>query len=304
MPVKATSKLRELMAADGCIVAPGCYDALTAQMVQEAGFPAVYLSAWGIHHSQFGLPHIGVLTVTEVAELARRIAAAVDIPLIVDVEHGFGGPFEVRRTVQELEGAGAAGIAIHDQVRGQGWMLRTDDVTAALVTEEQMTSKIAAAKDAQTDPDFVVIGRTESARISAEESVRRAQLWAAAGADVAMVIASPWLPYYRPDITVPRDEFHQMLRDWMAAIDAPLAIHSPFGIDYTISEVNELGIGMWIIPQACLGFAAASVRNALQAFGKDELREFNNSHAHLSLAGFSELVNQSSYSEIAQRYNV
>lgn len=304
MPVKATSKLRELMAADGCIVAPGCYDAFTAEMVQEAGFPAVYLSAWGIHHTQLGLPHIGVLSLTEVVEQAHKIAAAVDIPLIVDAEHGFGGPFEVRRAVREFETAGVAGIAIHDQVRGQGWMLRTDDVTAALVTDEQMTSKIAAAKDAQTDPDFVVIGRTESARISAEESVRRAQLWAGAGADLAMVIASPWLPYYRPDVTVPRDEFHQMLRDWMAAIDAPLAIHSPFGIDYTISEVNELGLGMWIIPQACLGFAAASVRNALQAFGKDELREFNNNHAHLSLAGFSEIVNQSSYSEIAQRFNV
>jgi 2-methylisocitrate lyase-like PEP mutase family enzyme len=300
---KATSRLRELIAEDGCVVAPGCFDAFSARLVQEAGFPATYFSMAGYHYSQLGLPHLGVANMTEFLDHARKIAGAIDIPLILDAEHGFGTAFDIRRAVREFERAGIAGLHIHDQVRGQGWMVRSDNVMADLLPIDAMATKIKAAKEAQTDPDFVVIGRTESTRVSSEEAVKRCNAYLEAGADLAMPMASPWLYYGRPS-PAPREELHELLSGWVADINGQIVIHSPFGIDFTQDELSQLGVGMLVIPQACLGYAASGARDALAALQQGTLATYNQTRPHLSLGGFGEVINQPSYTEIAQRYQV
>lgn len=303
MLTKATSRLRELISGDRTVMAPGCYDAFSARLVQEAGFEATYFSMAGYHYAQLGLPHLGVTNMTEFIDHARKIAGAIDIPLILDAEHGFGTVFDIRRAVREFEKAGIAGLHMHDQVRGQGWMVRSDNVMADLMTIEGMAAKIQAAKDAQTDPDFVVIGRTESTRVSSEEAVARCNAYLAAGADLAMPMASPWLYYGRPS-PAPREELHELLSGWVRDINGKIVIHSPFGIDFTEDELTELGVGMLVSPQACLGYAAAGVRDALAAMKQGNLAKYNESHPHLSLQAFGEVVDQWSYTDIAQRYNV
>lgn len=303
MTTKATTKLRELLAGPGTIAAPGCYDAFSARLVQEAGFPATYISVPGYHYAQLGLPHIGVATMTEFVDHVRKIAGAIDIPLIVDSENGFGGIHEVRRAVREFEKAGAAGLHLHDQARAMGWMVRTDNVMADIVPPKSMGGLIAAAKDAQTDADFVVIGRTESTRVSIEEAVMRCNVYVEAGADLAMPMLSPWLYYGRPS-PAPREELHQVISTFVGEVKAPIVLHSPFGIDFTVDELTELGVGAWVSPQACLGYAASGVRNALAAMKAGTLAEYNKTTPHLALDAFGVVVNQPSYTDIAKRFEL
>jgi 2-methylisocitrate lyase-like PEP mutase family enzyme len=301
--MKLTSKFRQLVAGQGCVVAPGCHDAMSARLIEEAGFPAAYLTLAGYHYSQLGLPHLGIATLTEWADHVHKIATAVDIPLIVDAEHGFGGPLEVRRAISELENAGASAVHIHDQARGLGWMVRSDDKTADLLGIDEMSAKIAAAVDVRSDPDFVLIGRTESSRESADEAVRRCNAWIDAGADLAMPMLSPWL-YYRRESPAPRDELHGIVRKWVAEINAPIIIHSPFGVDFTVRDVEELGVGIWVISQASLIFAAATTREALAALKDGTLREYAKRRPNLTHADLAEIFDHHKYTELAQRFGV
>jgi methylisocitrate lyase len=303
MVTRATTKLRKLIASDGAIMVPGCYDGLSARLVQRAGFAATYFSMAGYHYTQLGLPHLGVANLTEFIDHGRKIAGAVDIPLILDSEHGFGGAHDVRRAVREFEKAGVAGMHIHDQTRGQGWMVRNDNVMADLLPVEAMATKIAAAVDARTDPDFVIIGRTESTRVSSEEAVMRCNAYLEAGADMAMPMASPWLYFGRPK-PAPREELHELLSGWVESIKGPVVIHSPFGIDFTADELTGLGVKMLISPQASLGWSAAGARDSLRAFKDGTLASYNQSWEHVTIAEFAEILDQTAYTEIAQRFNV
>jgi methylisocitrate lyase len=183
-------------------------------------------------------------------------------------------------------------------------MVRTDDETADLVSIEEMSAKIEAAKDVQTDPDFVVIGRTESSRNSADEAVRRCNAWIAAGADLAMPMLSPWL-YYRRESPAPREELHGIVRKWVAEINAPIIIHSPFGVDFTTREVEELDVGVWVISQASLIFGAATTREALAALKDDgTLRDYAKRRPNLTHADLAEIFDHHKYTELAQRFGV
>src|SRR3954451_23674812 len=108
--------LRQLLAAGEMVLAPGCYDALGARLVEDAGFPAVYMTGFGSSASRLGRPDVGLMTLSEMVDNARRIAQAVEIPLIADADTGYGNPVNVVRTVREFEAAGAAAIHVEDQV--------------------------------------------------------------------------------------------------------------------------------------------------------------------------------------------
>ncbi|HEX9075974.1 MAG TPA: isocitrate lyase/PEP mutase family protein, partial [Anaerolineae bacterium] len=114
--MKSTTRLRSLLELSSILVAPGAADALTARLIQEAGFPAVYATGAGIANAQFALPDIGLLTMTEMVEQVQRLANAVDVPVIADADTGYGNPLSVQRTVREYEHAGIAAIQIEDQV--------------------------------------------------------------------------------------------------------------------------------------------------------------------------------------------
>ncbi len=180
------ARLRALLRAPGMVVAPGAYDGLTAMLVAQAGFPAVYMTGAGTSVAH-GYPDFGLLTETEMVANAARMARAVDIPLVADADTGYGNELNVVRTIRDYEIAGVAGIHIEDQVSPKRCGHLDDK---ELVPTEDWVAKIRAAVHARRDPDFMVIARTESlAVIGFEEAISRANAAVAAGADMIFVEA-------------------------------------------------------------------------------------------------------------------
>ena len=183
--MRPTERLRALLAQDSIIMAPGCHDALGAFFIQRAGFDAAYMTGYGVACSLLGRPDLGELTMTEMVSHARRMASAIDIPLICDADTGYGGPLNVQRTVREFQKAGVAGIHIEDQVEPK----RCAAMEGFQVTDlDTAVTKIRAAVAAKEDPDFVIIARTDCRPIlGLDHAIERARAFAEAGADVVYV---------------------------------------------------------------------------------------------------------------------
>ncbi len=192
------SKLRAALSAPGMVIAPGAYDGLTARLVAQAGFPAVYMTGAGTSVAH-GYPDFGLLTATEMVANAARMVRAVDVPVIADADTGYGNEINVVRTVMDYEQAGVAGIHIEDQVSPKRCGHLDDK---EIVPREDWIAKIRAAAATRRDPDFLVIARTDSrAVVSFDEAISRANEALANGADMAFVEA----PQTMDEITaVPR----------------------------------------------------------------------------------------------------
>lgn len=186
MKRRKTSILREMLRGSDLIVKPGAYDALSAQIIERAGFSVVGLSGYGISVSLLGKPDVGLVTMTEIVDACRRVAAAVDIPVIADADTGYGNAINVMRTTEEFILAGAAAIHIEDQVSPK----RCGHVAGKQVIGiDEAVGKFRAAARVrdELDPDFVIIARTDARGVrggSIEEVVRRANAYAEAGADM------------------------------------------------------------------------------------------------------------------------
>ena len=180
------AKLRALLREAGMVTAPGAYDGLTAMLVAQAGFPAVYMTGAGTSVSH-GYPDFGLLTASEMVANAGRMARAVDVPVIADADTGYGNELNVVRTVRDYEQAGVAGIHIEDQVSPKRCGHLDDK---EIVPREDWLAKIRSAVDARRSADFLVIARTDSrAVVGFDEAVERANAALAAGADMAFVEA-------------------------------------------------------------------------------------------------------------------
>src|SRR5579859_179438 len=183
----ASRRLRELLAGPEIVQAPGAYDALSARIVEAAGFPVVYMTGFGSSAGLLGRPDVGLLSAAEMVENARRMAAAISVPLIADADTGYGNPLNVMRTVELYEAAGVAGLHIEDQVAPKkcGHMEGKQVVPA-----EEMAQKLRAAVHARRDPDFLIIARTDArAVLGLDEALRRGRLYAEAGADMLFIEA-------------------------------------------------------------------------------------------------------------------
>ena len=185
-PLSAPARLRTLLAGPDLLAAPGAYDAITARLIEQAGFPAAYMTGAGVSAAR-GYPDYGLLTLSEMADSAGVIARSVAIPLISDADTGYGNELNVTRTVREFEARGVAAIHIEDQVAPK----RCGHLDGKeVVGRAEFVSKIRAAVAARRDPDFVVIARTDArAVIGLDEAVARANLALEAGADMAFVEA-------------------------------------------------------------------------------------------------------------------
>lgn len=179
--MKTTAKLRALLGRDGLILAGGAHDAMTAQLVQQTGFKLCVVTGAGTSVCR-GYPDIGLLSMEEMVTNARYIAEAVDIPVIVDADNGYGNALNARRTVRAFEGAGVAGIHIEDQT----WPKRCGHMMGkSLIPKEEMVQKLRAALDARRDPDFVIIARCDAYLVEGLDAVlERGDAYIEAGVDM------------------------------------------------------------------------------------------------------------------------
>ena len=178
-------RLRQLLAGPGILVAPGCFDCLTGKLVEKAGFDAAYITGSGVSISQLGAPDLGLASFSEILDRMKRIADAVTVPLVADIDTGFGGPLNVLRTVREFEKAGISGVQIEDQVAPKRC---GHEPGRRVVPIAEMQARIRAAVDARLDQDFVVIARTDARTIHGiDAAIERAARYAEAGADVLFV---------------------------------------------------------------------------------------------------------------------
>ena len=246
---RASTRLRSLIARGPTLYVPGCYNAMSARVVEGAGFDAVYMSGYGTSLALTGLPDVGLTTMSEMVANARYIASAVGIPLIADADTGFGNAVNVIRTVREYIGAGVAGIHLEDQVSPK----RCGHVAGRLVIPmEEAVGKIRAAADARAehDPDFVLIARTDARGASGgslDEAIRRANAFLAAGADLAFV-EGPTSP----------DEVRRVCREVKGPVFYNMTGVSP---RFTLDEMRELKIAVCISPNAMLRSALGAMHD-------------------------------------------
>ena len=259
-PRAPRARLRELLAAGvggRPLLAPGAYDALTARLVEQAGFDVVYMTGFGTTASLVGRPDVGLLTGTEMVDNARRIAAAVDVPVIADADTGYGNAINVVRTVQLYEQAGVAGLHLEDQVTPK----RCGHMTGkAVVGTGEMVGKIRAAVAARRDPDLVLIARTDAAAVEGlDAALARARAYADAGADALFVEA----PASEDDIARVAEELKGV---------APLVFNWAEGgrtPPIPLGRITELGFSLVLHPIGTLLAATAGVRALLAALRTD-----------------------------------
>ena len=185
--MRTTTKFRQLLQQPGIIQAPGAYDCLTAKLIQQAGFPAVYMTGAGTSVAQLGYADLGLATMSDMISNAGSIADILDVPLIADADTGYGGILNVRRTIRQYERAGVAAIHIEDQEMPKRCGHLDDK---KVVSTEDMVQKIRASVDARTDDDFTIIVRTDSIAVTGwEDAMNRCEEYIKAGADALFVEA-------------------------------------------------------------------------------------------------------------------
>ncbi len=256
-PPPPRRRLRALLAGPDPVVAPGAYDAMSARLIEQAGFDVVYMTGFGTTAALTGRPDVGLLSATEMVDNARRIVAAVDVPVIADADTGYGNAINVVRTVQLYEQAGVAGLHLEDQVLPKkcGHMSGKTVISAA-----EMVGKIEAAVAARRDPDLVLIARTDAAAVEGlDAAVERARAYAEAGADLLFVEA----PRSESDIATVAEALAgtaPLVFNWAEGGRTP-----PLRLD----RIAELGFRLVLFPIGTLLAATAGMRSLLVTLRRD-----------------------------------
>ncbi len=275
--------LRELLESGEMILAPGCYDALGARLIEEAQFPAAYMTGFGSAAARLGRPDIGLMTLPEMADNAKRIAQAVAIPVIADADTGYGNPINVIRTVHEYEAAGVAAIHLEDQVMPKkcGHMDGKQ-----LVAAGEMVAKVRAAVAARRSRDFLIIARTDARAVEGlGGALERAHRYREAGADVLFVEA----PQSTGEIETIARELRgvPLLFNYAEGGKTPAVTHE---------FLSELGFSIVIFPLSVLLSATAAIRATLA-----EIRATGSPIDLLpSLVGFDEFLQFIGIAEIRE----
>jgi 2,3-dimethylmalate lyase len=245
-----TPSLRQRFEAGEMVLAPGCYDALGARLIEEAGFAAAYMTGFGSAAARLGRPDVGLMTLTEMVDNAHRIAEAVDIPVIADADTGYGNPINVIRTVREYEAAGVSAIHLEDQVMPK----RCGHMEGKVVVPAgEMAAKIAAAVAARRSPDFLIIARTDARAVEGlEQALSRARAYREAGADVLFVEA----PQSEAEIEAVARAFPDvpLLFNYAEGGKTPAVSHA---------FLRDLGFKLVIFPLTVLLAATGAIRSAL-----------------------------------------
>jgi len=252
----ARTGLRELVRKGEMVLAPGCYDALGARLIEEAAFGAAYMTGFGSAASRLGRPDVGLMTLGEMVDNARRIAQAVDIPVIADADTGYGNAINVIRTVREYEAAGVSAIHLEDQVMPKkcGHMEGKQVVPAA-----EMAAKVAAAVAARTSPEFLIIARTDARAVEGlDAAISRARAYREAGADALFVEA----PQSEAEIEAVARAFPDvpLLFNYAEGGKTPAVTHA---------FLRDLGFSIVIFPLSVLLAATGAIRSVLHRIKAD-----------------------------------
>lgn len=249
--MKPTTRFRQLLRAPGAIRSLGAHDVFTACLVEAAGLETVFVGGFGTSASMLGLPDIGYLTLTEMADAVRRMAQRLEIPVVADGDTGHGDLHNVARTVREFESAGAAGILLEDQVSPK----RCGHFQGKqVIPAEEMVLKLRAALDARRDPDFVIIARTDARAVEGPDAaVARANRYAETGADVCFIEA----PESRAELErIPRDVRHPLLVNMLTGGVTPIL---------TVDDLARLGYKIVVCPIESLLVTAAAMQRLIDA---------------------------------------
>ncbi|QIW23992.1 oxaloacetate decarboxylase [Sulfolobus sp. S-194] len=254
--INGSKRLRELMDKKDIILAPGAYDALSARIVEAVGFDVVYMTGFGTAASLLGYPDVGLVTMTEMVDNARRIVEAVNIPVIADADTGYGNPINVIRTVQAYEDAGVAGIHIEDQV----FPKKCGHITGKqVVPRDDMLEKIAAARDAKRNKDFLIIARTDAIAVEGIESaIERAKEYYKAGADMIFVEAPENMGHIK--LIAKELKGIPLLFNWAEGGKTP-------AVD--LNTLRELGFKIVIFPISTLLSATKTMMRVLETIKRD-----------------------------------
>ncbi len=255
MSGSAGQRMRAALEQESPLQVMGTINAYSAIMAERVGYKAIYLSGAGVANASFGLPDLGMTSLNDVLEDVRRITATTHLPLLVDIDTGWGGAFNIARTIRDMTAAGAAAVHIEDQVAQKRCGHRPNK---AIVSTDEMVDRIKAAVDAKTDAAFIVMARTDALAVDGFDAVlERVVRFVEAGADAIFAEAMTDLDMYRQVV---------------AAVDVPvLANITEFGQTplYTTEQLGSAGIHMALYPLSAFRAMSEAALNVYQTIRND-----------------------------------
>ncbi|ODU61509.1 MAG: carboxyvinyl-carboxyphosphonate phosphorylmutase [Comamonadaceae bacterium SCN 68-20] len=280
-------QLKQLVEARNGLLVPGAFNALSAKVIADLGFQAIYVTGAGVTNMWFGMPDQGFMGLHEIADHTARIRDAVDVPLIVDADTGFGNALNVVHTVRTLERAGADCIQLEDQVAPK----RCGHFSGKeVISTEEAVSKIKAAVDARRDPDFLIMARTDAAATHGfEAAVERAQKFAEAGADILFVEAVTKPEEVR---ALPQRLAKPQLMNMVIGGKTPI---------FNAEQLGELGFGIVLYANAALQGAVMGMQKALTTL-RDAKEVQESSGLVTPFAERQRLVSKHEWDALEKRY--
>jgi carboxyvinyl-carboxyphosphonate phosphorylmutase len=286
---KRKISIRERLAdANDIIILPGVYDALTAKIAEDVGFETAFQTGYGTSASLLGMPDFGFLNAGETLENAKRIINSVNIPILVDIDTGYGNPLNVWKIVKDLERIGAKGIFLEDQV----WPKRCGHMTGkTVISKEEYILKLHAAIDAREDNEFIIVARTDSlAQFGIEEAIERGKEYKRIGADVIFIEAPKTI-----------DQMELIAKEIKAPLLANM-IEEGITPNLTADQLRKMGFKMVVFPLSALYSATFAIKQTLQTLKKTGTTK-GLKNKMITFQEFNDLVNLSAYSKLEKKYS-
>ena len=278
-----TGRLRELIRREGAILSPCAYDALTARIIEITGFEMMGTTGYGMHGAILGCPDNGLLAFNEMVNMCANMASAVEIPFMADAEGGYGNAINTYRTVKEFERAGLAGLFIEDQKLPPNcpFLKQTETISV-----EEMCGKIKAAVDARTDPDFVIVARTDA---PFEEAIERAAAYKEAGADMIKIVPKT------------KEELEILPRKVKLPLHLGFVPGKEINAGLTVKDAGQMGYKIVTFPVTALFSSVWALKEALR-----ELKEKGTDEGlidHMStFEDYFQIVNVEKYRKMDAKY--
>jgi len=279
---------KRLADANDIIILPGVYDALTAKIAEDVGFETAFQTGYGTSASLLGMPDFGFLNAGETLENAKRIINSVNIPILVDIDTGYGNPLNVWKIVKDLERIGAKGIFLEDQV----WPKRCGHMAGkTVIPKEEYILKLNAAMDAREDNDFIIVARTDSlAQFGIEEAIERGKEYKRIGADVIFIEAPKTI-----------DQMELIAKEIKAPLLANM-IEEGITPNLTADQLRKMGFKMVVFPLSALFSATFAIKQTLQTLKKTgTTKDLKNKM--VSFQEFNDLVNLPLYRKLEKKYS-